>query len=742
MANKYSKYQLKPYVSQYVDPGWVDATTTLRDRWDKNKAEHTKLQQLAAATQVGPNAHEQQIKQNAINDIAGRFDNVIKTNSYETADLIVDDAANAFLSNEPLKAAAQSYQFWMQGEKTKQEMLARGENPLFAKETLKDENGDVVYDENNQPVWVDPFENHKSFYVDEKGNKKINVYRPSFQKQLPWDEKMAEIVKDIGSSPVLLDRYDISPGELSGYLIHGNTVDDESIEKITRMLHDTYLTTDHGRQQLMYLTQESINPESGNHFTPEEAQREILHQLHATALKQKTTEYNYLNDKHWDWMMKLKLEALKNQTSSTTSTPGQVQPGTVKRGFKEGVDPTTIFDVIGVNGWDDPTSKNFAKLENKTRVVTQHGRTEDKILTTTWFDDNGNWMFDGIDGTELMTAENMDEIIGKYKAKFDAQLKNSGSANEQDMMDAKWMRDNLDLWVAKTIMENKDAYFHIKNRDKNNTDKDFLEMIAASMESIKNRQKTMVTVSNSYSDYMTEQISNGTYHNGHQWMFNGSNSFDSFVDNVAEAYKRGGGGENKGSGSSRRNTKQAIRDALLDPKNLSVAGFALSGTEAGTYVVQLNVPGKANNPNSQINNSFQVQFEIESVKELQSIFQDGHNIMNKLSKGDFGGVDTFRWGQNDDKQTTTFADVSYVYDTKTNRMEPKVNLRVYANEDLDLNGEPKEKATPQKTNEFVGQEWLEGMLDANLQTLQYGPFSNLYEGMITGSTSKGVLDKN
>lgn len=78
MANKYSKYQLKPYVSQYVDPGWVDATTTLRDRWDKNKAEHTKLQQLAAATQVGPNAHEQQIKQNAINDIAGRFDNVIK----------------------------------------------------------------------------------------------------------------------------------------------------------------------------------------------------------------------------------------------------------------------------------------------------------------------------------------------------------------------------------------------------------------------------------------------------------------------------------------------------------------------------------------------------------------------------------------------------------------------------------------------------------------------------------------
>ena len=116
--------------------------------------------------------------------------------------------------------------------------------------------------------------------------------------------------------------------------------------------------------------------------------------------------------------------------------------------------------------------------------------------------------------------------------------------------------------------------------------------------------------------------------------------------------------------------------------------------------------------------------------------------MNKLSKGDFGGVDTFRWGQNDDKQTTTFADVSYVYDTKTNRMEPKVNLRVYANEDLDLNGEPKEKATPQKTNEFVGQEWLEGMLDANLQTLQYGPFSNLYEGMITGSTSKGVLDKN
>ena len=161
MANKYSTYELKPYVSQFIDPGNVAIAQTLRARWDKNKAEHDKLQQLANSTMVGKG--DQHHKDAAITNIKNKFDTTIKTNNFENADLVVSDAVNEFIGNEALKVSAQSYQWWEESKKKAFELRAQGKNVLFDKVTLKDDNGDIVRDETGAPVWVDPFDHHNSY---------------------------------------------------------------------------------------------------------------------------------------------------------------------------------------------------------------------------------------------------------------------------------------------------------------------------------------------------------------------------------------------------------------------------------------------------------------------------------------------------------------------------------------------------------------------------------------------------
>jgi len=53
MANKYSRYQLKPYVSQYVDPQRVTISGMLRQRYEKGLEGHTNLVSAAGSMKVG-----------------------------------------------------------------------------------------------------------------------------------------------------------------------------------------------------------------------------------------------------------------------------------------------------------------------------------------------------------------------------------------------------------------------------------------------------------------------------------------------------------------------------------------------------------------------------------------------------------------------------------------------------------------------------------------------------------------
>ena len=52
MANKNSRYELKPYVSMYTDPKTVQTAEVLRNRWEKGRQEYDLLQRTAGLLQI------------------------------------------------------------------------------------------------------------------------------------------------------------------------------------------------------------------------------------------------------------------------------------------------------------------------------------------------------------------------------------------------------------------------------------------------------------------------------------------------------------------------------------------------------------------------------------------------------------------------------------------------------------------------------------------------------------------
>ena len=172
MANKYSRYQLKPYVSQYVDPQRVAISGMLRQRYERGLEGHTNLVNAASSQKVG--AGDQHIKDNVLSAIQKDFEDITKNNNYEDAGRVLANAQNAYLGNEGLQTAVQSYANWENEQKMASEIKMRtGRDVLFDKEYATDDNGNIMYDENNQPIIVNKFDQHKSYYQDEQTGRMV-----------------------------------------------------------------------------------------------------------------------------------------------------------------------------------------------------------------------------------------------------------------------------------------------------------------------------------------------------------------------------------------------------------------------------------------------------------------------------------------------------------------------------------------------------------------------------------------
>jgi len=108
MANKYSKYQLKPFASQYVDPKSDKVAELLRERYDKNKAQVDLIDRTMANMNVlgGDTHHVDAAKQGIRDEMQG----VIKSGNYEDAGSIIGDQVSSLQTNEALLAAQKSYE--------------------------------------------------------------------------------------------------------------------------------------------------------------------------------------------------------------------------------------------------------------------------------------------------------------------------------------------------------------------------------------------------------------------------------------------------------------------------------------------------------------------------------------------------------------------------------------------------------------------------------------------------------
>ena len=738
MANKYSRYQLQPYVSQYVDPGTTQINTMLRQRWEQNKAKHDHLQQLANSTQVGKG--DQKWKDAAIDEIRSNFDDVIKTNNYENAGSVVSNAVNSFMANEPLKAAAQSYEWWKIGKETEFELQAQGK-VLFNKVALKNEDGTLKRDEAGNPIWVDPFDLHESYVVNEEtGETSVNIYKPQAQGQLNWQQQMDAIVSNIGSDPILLDRYNLTNADLDGYLMYGSQISEEKVQSISAMLMDNYMSSAEGIQQNRYFMEQAINPATGEHYTADQAYNKILGQLTSTAKKQVSATVDYREDKaYWKY-----LDMIANQGDPDGVAGSILDAPTIDAGVINNTNPITPIDVFGYGSHRGADKQGVLKdkhFNGSLNYEFETGPLEGVTLSE---------IFLKYDNVEDMQKDLQDHL-NTYIQDYELALEDVGG-NTQDLITHKWAKANQDVWFANLIFQNKEAYFAMENGERVfQNDKEFFESVGKGMEEIRNKVSTMRVLSNPYSEYIQESVINGTY-DKQPWIYktNGvfpkeSKSKEEFIDHVAQDFKRG---KRSGVNTSRvgyGNTKKAITKALNEDvdKNLVVSGFLPAGSRPGTYVMTLKVPAYEEYGNS----AFSVTFEVPAVNEVSAIFSDIQEVTDNLSKGNFDYEgEVFMGNTFDDNmevQTSSVANVDYIFDTDSNSWQVRSVVNIYGKEDLDLetglplrDNQGNITGSPQSTKTFVGNWLVDRLFEIGMQTLYE---SNHYEAFVTGQAEKGAV---
>jgi len=212
MANKYSKYALKPYVSTYVDPGSVKVNQILAERYDKNKEK----KDLVDRTLGSFNAlqGDQYLVQEAKNEVRSSLKGIVQNGNYEDAGLLIDEAIVRMDTDRGLLAAKKSY------DNRAQEL------EWIKKATFE---GQQVLDFGRGRA-----ENHNSYTTNsESGALEENIYQPLSEAQLDYNGAMSKLVKGIKGG-----TYGVSQG-------HANN--------IAKGLYLNYIRSNEGKQDFRRL---------------------------------------------------------------------------------------------------------------------------------------------------------------------------------------------------------------------------------------------------------------------------------------------------------------------------------------------------------------------------------------------------------------------------------------------------------------------------------------------------------
>ena len=179
MANKYSRYELQPFPSLYVDNKQPEIAALLADRYDKNKTSKDLIDRTLSQLELleGDRSHLERVK----TDVKTSLRDHIDKGDWENSSLIVADAASLVETDAGLVAANKSMQNRQAEINAVREAKINGINMLdFGKQSRQ---------------------SHESYYFDEESGAYVtNIYEPKMEKQLDYRTRKQKMIGKIPAS--------------------------------------------------------------------------------------------------------------------------------------------------------------------------------------------------------------------------------------------------------------------------------------------------------------------------------------------------------------------------------------------------------------------------------------------------------------------------------------------------------------------------------------------------------------
>lgn len=638
MANRYSRYELKPYQSMYVDPGKVAVSTILKKRYDDNKLNYDMLNRTVGSMNVLEG--DEQLKDNMINSINGQFEDISATGSFELAGNAVSKATTDFMTNEGLIAARQSYENYDLAKKTKAKMRELGHQVLFDQEFVKDDQGNLVRDENGQPMMRDIASMHKSHYQDpETGEMVTSVYEPKFEQQLGYDEKMTDLVANISTDPVFQ--------EMGQLLQTGTHLGNKKVTRIVDGLMSTYLSTDEGIQQMRKLTQLDINPQTGETYTAQEAQEKVKSQMMSIAAKQ-VGKGSYSYQKNPYWVQQINPSLVATTSSNVMENNKLLTPASLFSRDSEGNildnEDDSILEGALIGG-------NIGNLLGPLGAIAGIGIgsfVDWLVPGKTIFDENGNYQFK--DST-FQSAVNrcggdpkcMGQAAEDMQMRYDNLVQEVGG--DVQMMSEAQLLAGRDEYIASLLMSNPESRQQFKS------DKEFIQHITKEMENTQAQVSKVYQGDMDYIKSMNDPRSKHIYFTRgvHVRKKDGSftNNLEDAVDRLADVH-----------GVS----EEAIFNAINNG-DYNWSGTVQQGNRAGSNLITLNVTDG--------DDSKAIQVEVGNINEVQGIYKPAEELY-EISTNGFQGQMEYRDFYDPVDGSETIGQVEYKYDVLRNDKGEKI----------------------------------------------------------------------
>ena len=238
MANKYSKYELKPFMNTYVDSGAKEISGILSERYDKNKSKKDLIETTLGAMEAleGDQHLVDRVKykvQNSLKEIA-------KNGNWEDAGIIIDEAIVDVQTDDGISAAKKSME------------NRQAELEFVKKQTME---GKKVLDFGKTKA-----SQHQSYTYNEETSKwEDNIYQAGAETRLDYEQKMGQLLKTIKAD--------------------GSGISRSKADGIAKGLYYTYSQSDEGQQDLRRLIELEYDQSIPEEERYKMAQKDIIRRI-------------------------------------------------------------------------------------------------------------------------------------------------------------------------------------------------------------------------------------------------------------------------------------------------------------------------------------------------------------------------------------------------------------------------------------------------------------------------------